>query len=106
MVKPGKGQPAAQPQALGPAFQGEGRRGRARAGKDGQVTNGAAEPVCRSSRRQSGGPETRYGLARRLPREHASGVTGGQKQAINQIRSIQDHFYYNDRMYQILCQLV
>ena len=54
-----------EPQALGPAVWGEGRRGGVRAETEGEALSEATEPVCRSLRRQSGGPESWRGAARR-----------------------------------------
>lgn len=65
-LNPRTAQPAAEPQALGPVFFGA-KGAVAECGRErrGQASNEAAKPVCRSLRRQSGGPESWHGVARR-----------------------------------------
>lgn len=92
VLNSGTAQPAAEPQALGPVFRGEGRRGVARAVTEGQSSKeGELEPFVqwtKEVRRTSqsagacGGSLAAPTLAqrspaRRLPAKHASGVTDG-----------------------------
>jgi len=82
VVNSGTAQPAVEPQALGPRCLGA-KGAVAECGRErrGLNSNGVTEPVCRSLRRQSGGPESWHGVARRgacrVARKRRDGRTDG-----------------------------